>query len=531
MKNKGISLISLIITIIVVIILAAIAIFTGFGAVDQAGLAKFTGEFSDFQTAVDHDYLARKQEAALSGITLTNEQHYYMIAKGIPVNGTVPASSDILGEEVEGIDEIKATLSEELNGDKYFEITSDTNVKGWNSQKKYLSVGERHYITNIGEVFIVPGYEYKDKDGSKFYITAGKYTGAEVEVEDPAPVDKKITNIALTNATVTSDATTSTINLTITPSDATNKTVTWQSSDENVVTVANGVVTYVGGGRATITATATDGSGKSGTCEVISTQVLSHTDTSAKNWELIGKIAKEIAKSASITSDSNSATVDVDGSSYTINVGDTFKVAYKTAEKVVRVMGFNHDTLANTSAYGADTTVTKAGISFEFKDILISTQGHSERNTTGGWVALDIYKKLNTNADAAINDLSNKAEIKAVVKTYGTAYNSTATSISNDKLWLLACSEIWNDGFDASTNFGYALANEGPRYKFYKNINAKANVETPDIIKASETGNSWWTLRSLPLVNSERFAGVNGGSAGYSTVTNTNLGMAPGFCI
>lgn len=133
MKNKGISLISLIITIIVVIILAAIAIFTGFGAVDQAGLAKFTGEFSDFQTAVDHDYLARKQEAALSGITLTNEQHYYMIAKGIPVNGTVPASSDILGEEVEGIDEIKATLSEELNGDKYFEITSDTNVKGWNS--------------------------------------------------------------------------------------------------------------------------------------------------------------------------------------------------------------------------------------------------------------------------------------------------------------------------------------------------------------------------------------------------------------
>ena len=64
-----------------------------------------------------------------------------------------------------------------------------------------------------------------------------------------------------------------TLTATVDPTDATNKTVTWTSSDTNVATVTDGVVNFVASGTTTITATATNGTedaadDKTATCEV-----------------------------------------------------------------------------------------------------------------------------------------------------------------------------------------------------------------------------------------------------------------------
>ena len=97
----------------------------------------------------------------------------------------------------------------------------------------------------------------------------------------------KVTGITLANKTLTKTGTTNptvTITPTITPSNATNKGVTWSSSNPGVATVnASGVVTYVSAGTTVITATAKDGSGVKGTCTVTCTENIKVTGITIAN--------------------------------------------------------------------------------------------------------------------------------------------------------------------------------------------------------------------------------------------------------
>ena len=85
-----------------------------------------------------------------------------------------------------------------------------------------------------------------------------------------APATVAVTGVTLapTSATLTLGETeTVTLIPTVLPADATDKSVTWSSSNEAVATVTDGVVTAVAAGEATITVTTTDGA-KTATCAV-----------------------------------------------------------------------------------------------------------------------------------------------------------------------------------------------------------------------------------------------------------------------
>ena len=254
-----------------------------------------------------------------------------------------------------------------------------------------------------------------------------------------------------------------------------------------------------------------------------------HTPTSITySWEEISTIAKMISNNSNITSDSAEVTVTLNGATKTLGVGDTIAVDGKT----VRILGFNHDPLTNASAYGSTTATGKAGISFEYVDFITSSyqQMNSENTNTNGWVAMPLRTTLN---GTVYDSLSIKNYIKAVNKEYITTYNTGAKSTCSDKLWLLSCGEIWNNGYNGGNTRGYAMATEGSQYKYYKStLGSTAYNTSTNITKKPNASNSYyWWLRSPGYSGSNRFCLVDSGGYCSHNDASNDYGVAPGFSI
>ena len=93
---------------------------------------------------------------------------------------------------------------------------------------------------------------------------------------------------------------TETLTATVAPANATNKAVTWTSSNPSVATVENGVVTAAARGTAVITATAADGSGASASCTVT---VSSYLPPANPNY----RITVEATQGGTVTADPTAA--------------------------------------------------------------------------------------------------------------------------------------------------------------------------------------------------------------------------------
>lgn len=251
-----------------------------------------TWESSDESiVTVDENGNIRAIKAGTATITVTTKDG------GYKATATITVTKDIV--PVSGVSLDKTTLNLATGSSTTLKATvkpSDATNKGltWkSSDPSIVSVDKNGKITG------------KKEGTATITVTTsdGSYT-ATVKV---TVKDQPVTSIGVSGNKTMTVGGTQTLKLTIKPSNASNKGVTWKSSNTAVATVdKNGKVTAKGTGTVTITATAKDGSGKSGsiTITVKAKEVVYAITLTAEKDELNARVGYKV----SVTRDKKSYT-------------------------------------------------------------------------------------------------------------------------------------------------------------------------------------------------------------------------------
>ena len=170
---------------------------------------------------------------------------------------------------------------------------------------------------------------------------------------------------------------------------------------------------------------------------------------------------------------------------------------------------------------------------------MTTTHNMNSSNTNAdGWAVTAMRKYLNTDTNNVFSQINDGAQnvIVTVKKDYMASYNAAAVAETptEDKLWLLACSEIWSDGY-RSGSYGYAKLKEGEQYQYYitatNGVVYNSNNNNLKKIKLGQTSASYWWLRSPFYANNIAFCAVDSSSSASSSGVSGNEGVAFGFSI
>ena len=239
----------------------------------------YTGETQDAEPAVVYKGTAIEpgKDYTITGDYQATEIGTYTIQiVGIGLyKGSLEKSYQILPITVAEIKLSQSTLSMKkgetaaLTATITPENATDKSVDWTSSDTKIATVDSTGKVTAVSAG--TASITCMAKDGSD------KKATCEVTVTDPTPPKPSVVKVAkiTLNKTTASVGKGKTMQLTatVTPTNATNKAVTWKSSNTKIATVSStGKVTAKSAGTVTITCTAKDGSGKKATCKVTVTE-------------------------------------------------------------------------------------------------------------------------------------------------------------------------------------------------------------------------------------------------------------------
>ena len=269
-----------------------------------------------------------------------------------------------------------------------------------------------------------------------------------------------VTGVSLNKTSLTlTEGDFETLIATITPSNATDKSITWSSSNSNVATVSSsGVVTALQPGTTTITVTTTDGSKKATCSVVVDARIISVTGVSLDEsdisiWEgesytLTATVSPSNATNRSVTwSSSNTSVATVSSSgvvtakkggitTITVTTNDGGKKATCSIEVMVKVTGVSLDKTSLTMTEGDTETLTATvtptnaadkSVTWSSSNTSVATVSSSGVVTAKTAGNATITVKTNDGNKTAVCSVTVKAKIIAVT---GVNLNMTTLTLS-----------------------------------------------------------------------------------------------------
>ena len=228
--------------------------------------------------------------------------------------------------------------------------------------------------------------------------------------------EKKVTKIELSGSKAIEQGDTVTLKTTITPSNATNKKVTWTSSNAKIATVNNnGTVKGVSAGTATITATAQDGSKVKGTIKVTVKEIAVTKISLNKSSVSLEAGGTVTLKATVFPSNAGNQKVTWSGGTKNITVNNgkvTVSKNAKTGDKA---------TITATSE-GNKKMVAKCTVTVKAKDILVN-----KITLSGTDNRIKVGKTINVKATVEPSNATNK-------DVTWTTSNANVVTVSNGKV-------------------------------------------------------------------------------------------------
>lgn len=223
-----------------------------------------------------------------------------------------------------------------------------------------------------------------------------------------------------------------------------------------------------------------------------------------------------ISNNSDITDTTTTVYVDYGDIHRKIDVGSQVTIALNGTNYAFDVIGFNHDTLTTSTAYGATTKTGKAGITLQMHDLFATSYSMNSSDTnSGGWKS-SAMRTSTMETIMGYMPIAWQAAIKPVNKASGTGGGSSSgTETVSDSCFLLAEIEIFGSTV-------LSVSGEGTQYAYYKAGNSKFK-------KQSGSSKSWWE-RSPSSGDSNSFCVVSVGSAADTYASNSR-GVAFGFCV
>ena len=368
------------------------------------------------------------------------------ITIGVAVTGVTldKTSAEIT---VGGTVTLKATVAPDNAANK--KVTWDS------SNKEVATVDENGVVTGLkaGDATIT----VKTEDG-------GKTAECKIKVTEKTVA---VTGVTIDDTATVKETEKVTLTATISPETATNKNVTWESSNEEVATVENGVVTGVKAGTATITVTTEDGNFKD-TCAL--TVEAKEPETVPVKGVSLDKteLTLEVGKSETLTATLNPENATVkdmtwSGDQYVGATPDGWNKATITAKKVTE----NPVEITVTTKDGNYTATCKVTVTAADKSALATAISEAESAKTGVvvstsgtdiekekyWVTQDVMttfeeaianaKEVNDKADAtaeeiatAVTELTNATSTFNGAKQKGTKEEVTELTLNKNSIEL-----------------------------------------------------------------------------------------------